>query len=408
VISGLRPREAATIRAVRRIVSVRAEGTPARADTVTYASWATLRANARGSIDVDAATPLAGTWSAPDPQGILWSMIGSDSVSEPSLPPGDVRLTVTARGRPAASTAFTLRRAVVPLVERTVVADGVAGAYAAPADGQRHPVVLLLHGSEGGDTATAKLFAQRFAARGFAALAVVYVSYGGVLPGVPSMFDAVPLELLDRARNWTGTQPEADTSRTGIWGASKGGELAMLAAANRSWPTAVVGCVPSDVVWAGFGREPAPGEALSSWSIGGRALPAIPYDHYEDVFSGKASAREVHDRSRAKSPEAVGPARIPIERTTAHLLLLGSGHDDVWGSGTMTANIEASLKAAGKSPLVQAVRYERASHDICGDGSVPVGLYEDGLFDRHATAAASADAWRRSVAFLQRTLLAKR
>ena len=403
-VDGLRAGDEVTVHASRRyIITRRVDGNPAT-DTLLFRSTGVFRANRRGIVLVDSAAPESGTWRAADPHGLFWSM---ERVTAPSPSPparGMVQVVLEMNGTAVDSLWLRMRASLSPLVERTVADGAIAGAYAAPNDSMPHPVVLLLHGSEGGDTASAQILARRFAARGYAAFALVYVSYGGALPGIPTTFDAVPLELLDRAREWMGRQREADTSRTAIWGVSKGAELALVAAAFRTWPRAVVACVPSDVVWAGFGRPVAAGEELSSWSVGGKPLPAVQYDRYEDVFSGKSTARAVHDRSRVKYSSTVGAARIPIERTGAPLLLLGAERDEVWASSEMAQWIGATLAARGKSKLASVAQYSGAGHGICGDGSTPWDLYGPGTADKRSTARSSADAWRRTVAFLTREL----
>lgn len=403
-ISGLTPGAFVTVRALRTVVNARQMDGATVLDTVHYASWARFRADRAGTVSVDRFKPQAGTWRHADPMGLFWSMERMGIAPDSIVAPGVVLVTLQHRGAEADLMTLQLRPTLVPLVERVVVTGEVAGAFAAPADGKRHPLVLLLHGSEGGDTASARPLARRFAARGYAALAVVYVSYGGQLPGVPTTFDAVPIELLDQARAWAGSQAEADTGRTGIWGASKGAELALIAAAQREWAKVVVAVVPSDVVWAGFGRTPKPGEQLSSWSVAGSPLPAVPYDRYEDVFSGNASAREVHDRSRAKFRGTVAAARIPIERTSARLLLLGAERDELWASGAMSRALRAKLTQAGKGAQVSMVEYAGAGHNISGDGLSPWDRYGEGAFDRRRTARATADAWLRTTRFLSQLL----
>ena len=44
-----------------------------------------------------------------------------------------------------------------------------------------------------------------------------------------------------------------DVTRLGVYGHSKGAEYAELAATRLPWIDAVVACVPTDVVWEGYG-----------------------------------------------------------------------------------------------------------------------------------------------------------
>jgi dienelactone hydrolase len=171
----------------------------------------------------------------------------------------------------------------------------------------------------------------------------------------------------------------------------------------------VVACTPSDVVWSGFGRAPAPGERLSSWSDGGVPLAYVPYDRYEDALEGRLTARAVHDRSRAQASDSVRAATIPVARARGRILLLGSERDEVWASSPMVRALADTLRAHGRAGQVTAHAYPAAGHGICGTGSSPAVQFErthptDVPPDARATAAAAADAWRATVGFLRETL----
>jgi dienelactone hydrolase len=289
--------------------------------------------------------------------------------------------------------------------------DGLDGAFGAPAGPGPHPLLIVLHGSEGGDSLQAARQAARFASRGFATFALNYVVYAygrQPLPGVPSAFLNVPVEMVDRARTRIAREPGVDTARTGILGVSKGAEFALVIASLRSWPQAVVACVPSDVVWGGFGTAAPTGVRFSSWSDGGAPLAYIPYDRYEQVFEGKVTAREVHDRSLLLHRDSVGPARIPVERIRARTLLIGATDDDVWPSGAMADRIAARMRNAGRS--VELMSVARGGHAVCGDGVTPA-MFNPGAElpttrppDPIASAQGSAESWRRTLVFLHRSL----
>ena len=408
-ITGLRRGERCMLRARRSILVSRQVDTISVTDTVVVESWAEFAGTALGTIEVDRTTPVRGSWTTRDALGIFWSMRRVTPIdrAELSRSRSIVQLALMSGNTEIARGELRLRPSARPLTRRVVIADRLVGAFAAPAGVMHAPVVIALHGSEGGDTVSNKELATRFAARGYAAFAVSYVAYPwtGGLPGAPSAFDSIDVATLDRARAWLGAQPEADTSRTAVWGVSKGGEFAMVAAARRRWPRAIIGCVPSDVMWAGFGRAPAVGEVLASWSDNGRRLPAIPYDNYDDVFAGRATARQVHDRSRKAHPAETTAARIPIEDATAPLLLLGSADDETWASGDMVRTLATTHFRDRARASVESHVYADAGHGICGTGTTPAAAY-DAAETRVAagTAHASADAWIRTMTFLRRVL----
>lgn len=407
---GLRPGARVELVTRRAAILTRREGDQTIADTVGFESRAVFVADRRGAVDVDRAAPVDGDWRSPDPLAPFWAMHRTGTPTSDELqtllrPPSlDVR--VRQDGREVAQRRFAFP-AEASLQARVVLGPGFAGAYAVPSVAGPHPVLLALHGSEGGDTTEALGLARRFAARGFATFAVTYVAYAwnGGLPGVPAAFDSIPVETLDRVRRWVGAQADADTARTGLWGVSKGAEFALVTAARRPWVRAVVSCVGSDVMWAGFGRTPPADGVLTSWADAGGRLPAIPYDRYDDVFEGKATARAVHDRSRAKAPQAAIAARIPIERSRAPLLLIGGDADETWASAEMSRSIARTMRERAPDVPVDTLLYAQGSHGLCGVGTTPAAGFGDERDPvARGTAAGAAGAWRATLAFLARHL----
>lgn len=413
-LSGLRPGTRVRLHALRR-ATVTPEGQPARA--VVVHAWADFRADAQGNLLIDRAVPLAGTWRGKDPLGPLWS----------GWPLGDARLTVLSDGlgaetltdnrtllltleldgkrQPTRRIAITPPGADLIFTELTVARDGVSGVLAVPRSMVDVPAIIQLHGSEGGGMAAARARTLALADAGYAVLALNYVAYAYGTPpiaGVPTTFTNLPVELLDRARQALANRPGIDARRVALVGASKGAELALVGAATYPWVKATVACVPSDIVWAGFGRAPAPGERLSSWSVKAQPLLFVAYDRYDDVFAGKASAAEVHRRSRAlAAPAEVKAARIPVERIRTPVLLLGSGKDEVWPSAEMGTAVAATLRRTRGPKAVELATYPEAGHGICGTGSAPVRAAGQ---NPAATTQAAGDAFRRTLDFLHRTL----
>lgn len=414
-VAGLRPTSTVRIHALRRATIPAADQVPAR--NVVVHAWADFKADRDGQVRLAEATPSAGTYSKPDPVGLLWSgwPIGSPqlgSMNEKGL--GVDTLTdnrtlllateVDGVRRQAARIMLSPAASNLRFVELTVEHDGVSGVLALPPSTGRRPAIIQLHGSEGGSMAGARTRAGVLASRGYPVLALNYVAYryGAAIPGVPDTFVNLPVELLQKARDALASRPEVDPNRIALVGGSKGAELALVSATRLPWVKAVVACVPSDVVWAGFGRAAAPGEELSSWSWQGRPLPSIAYDRYEDVFSGKATAAEVHRRSRAQAPAALlAASRIPAERIRAPVLLLGSGKDEVWQSAAMSSTVAATLRRARGSRSVDLALFPEAGHGICGTGT---GLARALGDDQAATVSAAGTAFRRTLAFLQRVL----
>src|SRR5205823_7722084 len=108
------------------------------------------------------------------------------------------------------------------------------------------PGVLVLGGSDGGIPSH---LAATLASEGFTCLALAYFG----IAGLPRHLAEIPLEYVETALMWLGEQPLVAGTRVGVIGASRGAELALLAAA--SFPDrigAVIAYAPSSVVFAGI------------------------------------------------------------------------------------------------------------------------------------------------------------
>jgi dienelactone hydrolase len=422
---GLRPGERVSLHSVRTgRQTVEKNGAFSQVDVIAHA-WARFRADSEGQVNVSQSAPDSGTYREADFNGMFWSgfpeaeasrigMISAAAISDGPPASGEVRFGLERDGEIVARHTMKLR-AYSERIQFKSIAVGdalpngdeaqVSGVFAAPAGATSLPSLILLHGSEGYSAAAAQAWAGRMAERGFAAFALAYVAYPRMqgVPGVQEAFVNVPIETIAKARDVLATRPEADSTRLGVYGISKGAEFSLVAASRYSWIRAIVACVPSDAVWAGFGGPAPEGTENSSWSWAGAPLPAIPYDRYEDVFSGAATAAQVHVRSRAAlTPDQDARVRIPVERIEAKVLLIGAGADEVWPSLDMAKAIEARMQQAGRGSAVRTLLYPGSGHGSCGTGTTLQRIDPEG--DPAAMGLANTQAYQGTIDFLQETL----
>ena len=409
VADGLRPREQVTIEAYRLGPAPTDDQGKVKGPRTLFRALATFQADRRGRVVVGDAVPLAGTYTQADPRGLLWS-------GRPVPPPPPVDAIVAPKAR---EVQLVLRRGN-QVVDRRLVAfapaadvvveridtPALVGVFAAPKGATRRPVVIALHGSEGGNWVAAEAQAKLFAAHGYATLALIYFAwpYNGIPNALPS-FTNLPVERLVIARDWLARRPEADPGKLGLWGASKGSEFALLAAAKYPWVRAVVACVPSSLVWGGFGTEQ---RELPGFVADGRAPAYVPYGDYGPVTRNEITSTERHIRDRAAAGSAtVNAAMIPVELSTAKLLLLSGGADAVWPSSAMSAEIVARRRTAHLA--TEWLDFPAAGHFICGTGDQPTrdaaggnGAQAGGTAD--AAGAANSRGWESTLRFLRRSL----
>ncbi len=406
VVTGLKANETATLHAYRPTrVYPPGDSTGVRVLAHAYAEF---RASEEGRVDVDTAVPVRGTYEGADALGLLWSGEKSEWTDLGLKSGRSVLIRLEREGKMVADVMLQLTDGRDRVEIQEVAEPGLNGVFARPRNAsQALPAIILLHGSNGGSVEGARSDAIRFAQLGYAAFAINSFSWSGA-GGLPKSLVNIPVENLSTARKWLAGQPNVTTDRLAVWGVSKGAEYALVAAANLPWIDRVVGCVPSSVVWSGFGRSPLPDEVYSSWSVAGRSLPYIAYDNYADVLEGKLSAGAVHRRSLGSAPKADrAAARIPLEKTNAKVLLLGATRDHVWPSGEMTLELETNLRAANKGSQLKAIVFEGASHFICGTGEElqrisPVKNPEGNHPSPAGTARAAGRAWAETKLFLAR------
>lgn len=220
------------------------------------------------------------------------------------------------------------------------------------------PGVLALGGSDGG---TPEYFLDLLVPEGFACLALVYWA----TPETQMTFTEIPLERVERGLRFLAAQPSVRTEhgRIGLIGASRGGELALLAAsAFPSLVGPVVAYTPSSVAWVGI-DEHFPATTRSSWSHRGTPLPFVPFPpgaapaHTENGLS----LRPMCEAGLAAAA-AVQRAAIAVERATGPLLLVSGGEDQVWPTGRMCEQLVERMKEHGRAAHVRHLHFPRAGH----------------------------------------------
>ena len=385
-------------------------------------AWVDVRADRRGTVSLDAARPIAGTYTSIDGQGLFWSMRRPGDAAlqharfeaqDRAPAPGSTRIVVERKGQVVAAAALRFIEATDITLE--VVAEGdVNGAFAAPRTARRAPTLILLHGSEGGSNENSRAMATRWAGLGYAAFALNWFAYDDAkVAGVPRNVHAnQPIEMLAKVRDWLARRPEADVDRLGLYGHSKGAEFAEVAAVHFPWVRAVVACAPSDVVWEGYGfgntRNSPPvakPSVASSWSWDGEPLPYVALrPSLPPAQRNYFDNTERYERSRADDPARAAAAAIPLENTRAHVLLLAGGRDEVWASAQMATRLAERMRRAGRGEQVELHVFPRAGHQICGAGLFPTHLYGEPSIDPRvkdlvAEGEAASEGWRLSQSF---------
>lgn len=384
-------------------VDVRVVGLPpgkpvtVQLSTGDRASHGVFVADERGVVDLTRHAPVEGTYSGVDAMGLFWSLERTGGKSGPTV------LSVEGAGE------CVLERLTVPKgVERVEVREnGLVGTLFAPeADGGELPGVIVLSGSEGGIHETD---AALLAAHGFVTFALGYFG----MQGLPKYLEDIPLEYFGTAIDFLGER----AGEIGVIGGSRGGELALLVGATFSQVRAVVSIVGSGVVTQGIG----PGANLlqklqyetASWTFKGEPLPYLPYFVGDELRAKMVNDEPVPLRLAFDTSDGIPEdTEIRVENIVGGVLLISSGHDDGWPSAELSDVAMRRLKDHEHPFPYEHVVYPEAGHLIAGPPHRPAtdvtypgpGVTFSGGGVPHATAHAQANAWKRTVEFLQEQL----
>lgn len=241
-------------------------------------SQAQFLADDSGTVDAAAQESRGGTYRGVSSMGLFWSMRidethadGLTAFSKAGTSTDRVSLEIEFDGRVAATAALERNF----LVAGTEIRDlsigenfagnghgrdsGHVGRLFIPSGRGPHPVVIVLSGSGGGfDLDKAAVLSRH----GFATFALAYFG----IPPLPAWLHRIPLDYFEAALAWFLTHPELDLQRIGVFGVSRGAELALLLGTKFPQIRAVVAYTPCSVAWAAGGRDKATQEMIPSWT----------------------------------------------------------------------------------------------------------------------------------------------
>jgi dienelactone hydrolase len=253
---------------------------------------------------------------------------------------------------------------------------------------RRVPGVIVLSGSEGG---VSRPNAALVASHGYHALALAYFGFDKL----PSELERIPVETVDRAVEWLRAQPGVDPNRIVLMGASKGAELALVAASMNKHVAAVIANSPSSLVYEGVGSSKT---AVSSWTSKGADLAFAPYARNETY----TKSRRLIDLYNPTFDGAPASSRIAVEKIAGPILLISGKADALWPSSRMADEITSRLRGKAFRYDVTNLQFDDVGHHAAG---VPLRPTADSVRlggSARSIAQAQIEAWRAIVTFLSK------
>ena len=245
------------------------------------------------------------------------------------------------------------------------------GTLCSPTDGKRHPAMILLGGSEGGDS-MAKI-ATLFARHGYVAASVAYFG----LPGLPKYLVDVPVETIGHAITALQARHDVLGNRLGIMGGSKGGEFSLLAASTYPQIHATIALVPSPVGFMGLGQYNMPTEC--SWSKNGKSLPCVSASDSGKAaigqeFSGvnPVSLKPLYDLSLDANASETAAAFFPLQNIHGPVFCMAAASDAMWNSPRQCTMTMKYLSAHHHAYADQQIVYPNAGHVFLFSPWMPV------------------------------------
>lgn len=251
----------------------------------------------------------------------------------------------------------------IPNAVFRVKKDGFHGELFRPLQDAYPGKALICFSGSDGRFEWPRMLAQVFQAHGLTALALAYV----MEEGLPEQFYHVPIDPLEAAAK---RLHDMGYEKTGLWGISKGAELALTAGSLLpGLVNAAAAVAPMNTVCQGFSMKKGitimPG---STWTFHGEEVPYSSFGMSRfplgQVLGKSLRARELtmYDLYiplvKNPNPDAV----IQAEKITGPVLLISSKMDTMWPSGPAAEQVVNRLRQSDFPYSYQHLSYDHGSH----------------------------------------------
>lgn len=219
--------------------------------------------------------------------------------------------------------------------------------------------MIVVTGSDGG-IKWAREISKVFCNNGLSCLALAYWKKRGL----PKTLSLIPIEIISDAITYLKNK---GYSKVGIYGFSKGAELALIATSYFPQVDFVIAVSPSCCVFAGIEKNTY--SKNSSWSHNGQPIPHISFDgiktNYIKNFIKNRELGFAEHYSEIISKQKNEENTIKVENINAPILLLSAENDALWCSKQMGEHIIKRLQEKEFKYTYRHIVFPYASHILC-------------------------------------------
>ncbi|WP_404390479.1 acyl-CoA thioester hydrolase/BAAT C-terminal domain-containing protein [Pseudoalteromonas phenolica] len=210
-------------------------------------------------------------------------------------------------------------------------------------DGQKHPLVILLGGSDGGNALAKPQWQPIFDRLNEAGMSVASLGYFGT-DSTSSSAAELSLEEIEKRISSLAKSDKINNKCVAVFGFSKGAELALLLGSHFDAINHVVAVMPSHVSWNAVKTV----SAKSSWSLNNKPLnfinaPLLSWQMQKGNVTGEFTPAFKEALASATELE-IDQARIPVDKNSGPILLVSAKQDEIWPSYEMANEVMKYLE----------------------------------------------------------------
>lgn len=356
-----------------------------------------------GLIDTEISKPVSGSYSNSDISGLFWSQkntsyeldLDIEFLSELTEADQGYFIVDIYQEESHESFKWLIERVSEDVKELILDNDQIQGKLYYKESSGPQPLIIHLAGEPGIDYV--EVNAKLMASKGIASLALPICGY----KNLPDSFKEIPLEQIMNTIDYIKSLDLIDDTRIGLFGSTRGAELALLIGSKRNDLKLIIAANPSDVVNQSVVKQMT--TSKSSWSWEGKALSysKVKKSKVFKLYTNRIASNQISQLMKSVYSHDTATQLIPVEQITAKVLLLAGESDDRWDSMMMATRIKSKINC-------EVVSYSNTGHVLGGPGCLSTMGFEQLSFSLGGTPEANGksqhQSWKRIIGFVKSSL----